>query len=181
MTWTAHHHREDVLRAVIDEANRRRDGQLPMELPGVADTFDDDLALVAALQMRWHTRLSGGIERALTEQPADLESAVLTAWREAADDLAGVRSILDAVSEAPTSDDMHRALTVARRKEWALLAAMAGRASAQDASALRVGAALEQKAREAYDPLAAAPVLEVVQQHRREPALLGWIKAHLAA
>lgn len=180
MTWTAHHHRGDVLRAVIDEANRRRDGQLPMELPGVADTFEDDLALVAALQMRWHTRLAGTIERALGEQPADLESAVLTAWRETADELAGVRSILDAYVEAPTSDDMRRALSLARRKEWALLAAMAGRASAQDSAALKVGAALERKAREAYAPAAGPPQLEVAG-HRREPSLLGWIKSHLAA
>ncbi len=183
MTWTAHHHREDVLRAVIDEANRRRDGQLPTELPGVTDTFAEDLTLVAALQMRWHTRLSGSIERMLLEQPSDLETSVLTAWRETADELPGVRLVLDQFTAHPTSPEMEHALDIAHRKEWALLAAMAGLASAQDAAAARVGARLEKKAREAYDPRSAAPQLELVDEpgHKRHVSLLDRIKSHLAA
>ena len=67
MTWDAFHHRGDVLRSVVEEANARRDGVLPMDLPGVAETFGDETALVAALQLRWHTRLAGRIERSLMD------------------------------------------------------------------------------------------------------------------
>ena len=84
MTWDAFHHRGEVLRSVVDEANARRDGVLPMDLPGVAETFGDETALVAALQLRWHTRLAGRIERTLMDRPDDLETAVVTAWRGAA-------------------------------------------------------------------------------------------------
>jgi hypothetical protein len=163
---------------VIEAANSRRDGRLPMELPGVTETFADELALVGALQLRWHTRLAGRIERTLAEQPADLEAAVLTAWRGTARELVGVRKILDAYTERPSSGEIGRALSVAQRKDWALLAAMAGRASKQDASAHRVGAALEQEARAAYDPT----VLPGAHKGPARPeSLLDRLKAALAA
>ena len=38
-TWDSFHRRGEVLRAVVEEANVRRDGVIPMELPGVAETF----------------------------------------------------------------------------------------------------------------------------------------------
>ncbi len=167
---------------MIDEANARRDGVLPMELPGVAETFPDDLALVGALQLRWHTRLAGMIERELMEQPMELESAVMSAWRRTATELAGVRAILDAYTEAPTSEAMDRALSTAHRKDWALMAAMAGKASAQDAGAAIVGRRIEENARAAYRPTLAGrhrggePVRE-----RRHETLLDRIKAHLVA
>src|SRR6476619_3433591 len=109
MTWDAVHRRGEVLRDVVDEADRRRDGALPADLPGVAETFADDLALIAALQLRWHTRLAGRIEGALVDEPADLESAVLTAWRRTAADLPGVRMVLDAYADEPTSSAMREA------------------------------------------------------------------------
>ena len=151
MTWDAFHHRGDVLRQVVDEANARRDGTLPMELPGVTETFGDEFHLVAALQLRWHTRLAGRIERALMEQPTDLESAVLSAWRGTASELAGVRQILDAYTAHPTSQEMAEALRTSHRKDWTLLAAMAGRASINDQRAERVGRQLEEQARAAYN------------------------------
>jgi hypothetical protein len=154
MTWDAFHHRGDVLRSVVDEANARRDGVLPMDLPGVAETFGDETALVAALQLRWHTRLAGRIERSLMDRPDDLESAVVSAWRGAATELVGVREILDAHRAAPATPEMGAALEKAHAKEAVLLAAMAGRASASDAAAVRLGERIEQKARAAYDPTA---------------------------
>ncbi len=154
MTWDAFHRRGEVLRAVVDEANARRDGILPMGLPGVAETFGDELALVGALQLRWHTRLAGWIERELMDQPMDLETAVLSAWRRTATELAGVRAILDASTEAPTSQAMTDALRTATRKDWALMAAMAGKAGAQDSRAVAVGRDIEQRARAAYRPTA---------------------------
>ena len=179
MTWDAHHRRGEVLRAVVDEANSRRDGALPMELPGVAETFGDEFALIAALQLRWHTLLAGRVERALMDAPADLESAVLSAWRGTATELGGVRMILDAYAEHPSSEEMRVALDRARRKDWMLLAAMAGRAGAQDVRAVGVGRALEEKARAAYNP--AIPVGRHRAEDARRASLLGRIKAHLAA
>ena len=185
MTWDAFHTRGEVLRSVVDTANSRRDGTLPMELPGVTEAFGDESELVAALQLRWHTRLNGRIERALCEEPMDLESAVLTAWRRTACELAGVRAILDAFSEEPTSSEMGEALTRANHKDWILLAAMAGQASAADAGAARVGRRLEQKARVAYDPTAAGPGRSTSATGGPAPSrhgsLLERVMAHLVA
>jgi hypothetical protein len=109
--------------------------------------FTDELGLVGALQLRWHTRLAGEIERALDDRPDDLEAAVLTGWRRAATALPGVRTVLDAYGEHPSDERMARALTTARRKDRVLMAAMAGRASAADAGAVRMGRRLEEAAR----------------------------------
>lgn len=182
-TWDAFHRRGEVLRAVVEEADARRDGVLPMELPGVAETFGDELNLIAALQLRWHTRLAGRIERALMEQPVDLESAVLTAWRGTATELAGVRRIIDAYTSHPTSEEMAKALRVAHGKDWALMAAMAGRASVNDERAEHVGRLLEEQARAAYDPAAAStsPRHRADEVRARDASILGRLKAHLAA
>lgn len=187
-TWDSIHRRGEVLRAVADEANERRDGVLPMELPGVAETFGDEFSLVAALQLRWHTRLAGRIERALMEQPMELETAVVSAWRATAEELAGVRMILDASTAHPVSEEMAAALETAHRKDWTMMAAMAGKAAPGDAGAARVGRALEEQARVLYRPTLTAP------RHRAEPVpsrgdvlkdqlrgRLTKIKAHLAA
>lgn len=187
-TWDSFHRRGEVLRAVVDEANQRRDGILPTELPGVAETFGDDFSLVAALQLRWHTRLAGRIERALMEQPMDLEAAVVTAWRRTADELGGVRMVLDSAAAHPSSEEMAEALETAQRKDWTLMAAMAGKAGPGDAGAASVGRAIEQQARALYRPTRTAP------SHRAEPGpsrgdvlkdqlrgRLTKLKAHLAA
>ena len=146
MTWNAVHTRADVLRSVVDEANRRRDGALPLDLPGVADTFDDAFALVTALQMRWHTRLAGLVEASLDADPTEAEDAV-AAWRRAATDLAGVRAILDAQLADPATPELGTALRIAERKDLVLMAAMAGRPTPSTAAAVRVGRQLEDAAR----------------------------------
>jgi hypothetical protein len=179
MTWDAFHRRGEVLRTVVEVANRRRDGVLLMELPGVIETFGDETALVAALQLRWHTRLAGRIERSLCEEPAQLEAAVLTAWRRTASELPGVRAILDTCTEQPTDSRMDQALTRANQKDWILMAAMAGQAGAADTAAVRVGRRLEEKARAAYDPTAAHPTA-AGPRHERS-TLLERVLAHLAA
>ena len=79
MTWKSFHNRGEILRSVIATAGVRRDGILPMDVSGVAETFGDELTLLAALQLKWHTRLSGHIERELVTQPMDLEGAVVAA------------------------------------------------------------------------------------------------------
>ena len=61
MTWKSHHRRGDVLREVIRTADERLDGRLPLDVDGVADTFGDELTLLGALQLRWHTLLAGHV------------------------------------------------------------------------------------------------------------------------
>ena len=176
------HHREDVLRAVVDLADQRRDAVLPTDVPGVRDTFPDEAALVAALQLRWHTRLSGCIERALLDTPDDLETAVVSGWRAAAAELAGVRMVLDAQRAVPATPEVGTALRKAHAKEAVLLAAMAGRASASDPAAVRVGERIEQRARATYEPTEpTASRRHLPTQHRGPSGLIGRIKAHVAA
>ena len=181
MTWDAFHHRGDVLRNVVDEANRRRDGVLPTELPGITETFGDELALVTALQLRWSTRLAGHVELALSELPDDLETAVVTAWRATAGELAGVRQVLDAQRET-AGPELADALEKARRKDAVLMAAMAGLASPSDPSAVTIGKRLEQDARAGYRPHTAPKHLADDPAGRTgRPTLVERIKSHLPA
>ncbi len=180
-SWNTVHRRGDVLRAVVEEANIRLDGALPLELAGVAETFGDELDLIAALQLRWHTRLAGSIERALMDQPMELEAAVIEAWRTTAQELAGVRMILDAYAAHPTSAEMEKALATAGRKDWVLLAAMAGRVSASDERAVRIGHQIEQRARAAYNPMASSRPRHRADRSAKPAALLSRLRARLAA
>jgi hypothetical protein len=147
MTWKSFHRRGEVLRTVIATADARRDGLLPMDVEGVGETFGDELTLVGALSLRWHTRLAGRIERELMTQPLDLEGAVVTAWRRTAAELPGVRAVLDHYRELPSDPAMADALARATAKEHVLLAVMAGRSSSADRSAARVGERIEHRAR----------------------------------
>jgi hypothetical protein len=149
MTWTHHHKRGEVLRAVLAVADQRRDGLLPTDVDGVAQTFADELDLLGALQLRWHTRLSGHIDRALMEQPMDLEGVVVAAWRRTAREMPGVRAILDHYRTRPTDDRMAATMAKALGKEHLMMAVMAGRGGYADEQAIPIGAALEDRARRA--------------------------------
>lgn len=152
MTWNSHHKRGEILRTVIAVADERRDGILPMNVDGVTQTFDGELDLLAALQLKWHTCLSGRIEQELNNQPLDLEAAVIRAWHHTADALPGVRLILDRYREQPLDATMATVMAKATRKEHILLAVMAGR-SGYDELAVPVGARIEERARATYRPL----------------------------
>lgn len=152
MTWTSHHRRADVLRDVIRTVDERLDGKLPLETPGVSETFGDELSLLGALQLRWHTRLAGHVERRLSDQPLDLEGAVTLAWLSAAEDMPGIRAVLDHYAAHPTDPEMARVMEVATGKEHEMLALMAGRASAPGPASQRVGRAIELGARTSYVP-----------------------------
>lgn len=183
MTWDAFHRRGEVLRDVLAHAEAHCDGRLPMELAGVAETFGDELTVLGALQLRWHTLLAGSIERELTSNPTELETAVTDAWVRTAHEMPGLRAILDACAEQPSSPEMTRALDTARRKDWTLMAAMAGKASPADERAVRVGRAIEQRARVVYHPL---PPSGTDQPGRHaaassRPSLMSRVKARLAA
>ena len=172
MTWTTFHSRAEVLRNVIDAADARRDGLLPMDLPGVPETFGDELTLLGALQLRWHTRLSGHLERAMLDHPTDLEQAAIDAWHATADDLPGTRSVLDHHRAGPLDEEMASALAVSAAKERILIAAMAGRAGARIEDTLAAGLELEERARRTHRPAPTPP---------GPRGLLGRIKAHVAA
>jgi hypothetical protein len=151
MTWKSFPDRGEILRAVIGTADARRDGILPMDVDGVADTFGDELTLLGALQLRWHTRLAGRIERELMHQPMDLEHAVITAWRATAEELPGIRAIVDHYRAEPQDAVMALALAKASGKEHLLLSIMAGQANVHDIpgadAARRAGARIEDLAR----------------------------------
>ena len=176
MTWKSFHRRGEILRTVVSTADVRRDGVLPMDVEGVAETFGDELSLLGALQLRWHTRLAGRIERELTEHPLDLEEAVVTAWRATAEELPGVRSIVDHYRAEPIDAAMADAMARATAKEHVMLAVMAGQVSAQDQAAARVGAMLESKARARFRPFR-----QFAEAPRATPGLLSRLKAALAA
>ena len=188
MSWTSFHRRADVLRAVLAAADARRDGVLPMDVAGVPETFGDELALLGALSLRWHTRLAGHIERELMARPADAEAAVLDAWRASAAELPGVRAILDhhqaALSAGALDEHVAAAVAAATRKEHVLLAVMAGRTGTQDPAAPRTGELLERRARMGLRPAGAERAARPPASHRppsSAPSLLARLKAALAA
>jgi hypothetical protein len=156
MTWNSFHRRGEILRTVTEVADARRDGVLPMDVPGVAETFGDELTLLGALQLRWHTRLAGRIERELMNQPLDLEGAVVTAWQATAAELPGILAVVDRHRAAPLDDAMADAMTKSAAKERTMLAVMAGLSSGQDSAAIRVGARIEERARATHRPTSAS-------------------------
>lgn len=151
MNWEAFHRRGDVLQAVIKEADARRDGILPMYVTGVEQTFSDELDLLGALSLKWHTRLAGHIERAAKDQPLDLEAATIEAWRAAADETPGIRLVLDKAL-ADADEETVTLLERSQQKELELLALNSGKISTYqlEEHGARVGAAVEAKAREGF-------------------------------
>lgn len=180
MTWNAFHHRGEILRTVVEIADNRRDGMLPMHLPGVSETFRDELDLLAALHLKWHARLSGNIERQLMAQPLDLEDAVAHAWSRTCQDLPGIRLILDRYSEFPSGPEMAAALTKANEKEWVGLAAAAGLANDAGSRAARAGQRVALKGRAVADG-SATEVPTTSSDEAATPSLVERIKAVLAA
>lgn len=176
MTWHHYRNRGEILRDVAAYADRRRDGRLPMHLAGVRENFDDEQELLGALQLRWHTRLSGRFDRELAGQPLDLEEAAVRAWRATATELPGIRAIIDHHREHPLTDEMARTLRVAAAKERIMLAVMAGKAGIHDPEADRIGARVEERARAGYQP----PAPSRPGAHAG-PGLLDRLRAVLAA
>lgn len=174
MTWTAFHRRGEVLRHVVETADQRVDGELPLYVPGVAETFADPHDLLGALQLRWHTRLAGLIERELMSQPMDLERAVVTAWHRTVDEMPGVRAVLDEHLARPLDERMAAQTATAAGKEHVLLAVMAGQGGPSDPESVAVGARIEEKARLAYEPAERTP-------ERADHPIIHWIKSALAA
>lgn len=163
MDWNSYHNRAAVLRDLVTQVEARGGAFPLMDAPGVRACFRDELDVVGALQLRWHSRLVAQIEAELHGEPRSLESAVVTAWRTVAQELPGVRAVIDRYVAEPVDATMAKALATARSKEHALLALMSGLASDEgiDAASQAAGAALERKARATLDarplPVASAP------------------------
>src|SRR3546814_19416276 len=67
------------------------------------------------------------------EQPLDLGTAAISAWRAAADEIPGVREVLDHYAAHPVDDEMAHAMRTAVAKQRQTLAVVAGRVSSMDA------------------------------------------------
>lgn len=141
------HRRAQVLRAALAAVEERRDTRVPTDLPGVAATVGDELALLGALTLRWHTRLAGLVEREQQRTPRDPVGATERAWARAADEMPGLRALLDHHRAHPRDDRTAEATVRATATEHALLAVAAGRAEVGDPRAAGAGAAVEQAAR----------------------------------
>lgn len=174
MTWTAFHRRGEVLRRVIETADQRVDGELPLYVDGVRETFRDAHDLLGALQLRWHTRLAGRIERELVSQPMNLEQAVVTAWHRTVDEMPGVRAVLDEHVARPLDDVMAAQTATAAAKEHVLLAVMSGLGGPDDPESVGVGERIAERARLSYEPV-------VVAEVRDDHPILHWLKTALAA
>jgi hypothetical protein len=172
MSWNDFHHREEILRVVVDTADEKRDGVLPMHVAGVTENFTDELDLVGALLLKWNARLMGNIERALMREPMDLERAVAEAWRTTAEQLPGVRMIIDRCTDAPAGPEMERAMNRAHDREMAYLATVAGLSSVRAAGSIEAGRRVEQLARtglavpEAQEPGHDAPTESLADRIR---------------
>ena len=177
MTWNAFHHRGEILQTVIEAADARLDGELPLDLPGVSETFQDELDLIGALAIKWHARLSGNIERELMSQPLDLEAAVTNAWRRTSAEAPGIRKIIDRYTESPSDPEMAAALTRAQEKEWIRLASAAGLSSDESAAAARAGQRVADLARSAASVPSTTQTVDIVGP----PSLVDRIRAVLAA
>jgi hypothetical protein len=156
MTWTTFHRRGEVLRRAIEALDARRDGVLPMDLSGVTETFGSEHDLLAALLLRWHTRLSGRLERALMIHPTDTDGTVIAAWHATADELPGIRAALDHYGDEPVDEQMASILATSAAKEHLLLGAMAGRHGATPGDTAAAGRLLAARARSTYTPRAVA-------------------------
>lgn len=122
MTWDAYNRRKNVLRELLAIADRRRDLTLTDLLDtveGAHEAFPTPTDLLFELQMTWFQRLSGQMDRLLSDDASSPELVPVTAWVNAAADLPGARALLDAHRDEP-------ALSKAFTKELAFLAMSAG-------------------------------------------------------
>jgi len=120
-------------------------------------------------------------------EPLDLETAVATAWRTTAEQMPGVRLVIDRCLERPESPAMEEAMDRAREQEWVRLATIAGPANSQDPVAVAAGRRVEERAREGLATSAVEtvstpqPVTGPVTGPVTETSFVDRIKAVIAA
>ena len=180
MTWTSFHRRGDVLRDVIAAADQRRDGVLPRDVDGVSATFADDLDLLAALQLKWHTRLAGRIEREQMTQPMDLRASVVRAWHRTADELPGIRAVLDEHA-APAGRRGDRRDHAQVGRQGARAPGRHGRRGQRSRRRARPPSAPASRPRRWPPGRRTTCSTGSIDDHSERPTLLGRLKAALAA
>ena len=122
MTWDAYNRRKETLREMLAIADQRRDVTLTELLDtvdGGREAFANETELLFDLQMAWFQRLSGQMDRLVTEGLETPELMAVTAWVNAAAQMPGARTLLDGQSDNPV-------LAKAFAKEQTFLAASAG-------------------------------------------------------
>jgi hypothetical protein len=124
IAWDTYHRRATALRRVIADLDRSGSSTLQWN-DELAVVFDDPDDLLVALHDVWTRRLAGRVDLALEIDEHESPESVALAWREVADELAGVRRVLDRQAD-------HPALRHSRRQEHRMLAVSAGVATIGD-------------------------------------------------
>lgn len=122
MTWNAYNRRKEVLREILAIADQQRElsiTDLLDTVDGGREAYANETELLFDIQMNWFQRLSGQLDRQLIEGVDTPEIMAVTAWVNAASEMPGARTLLDAEINNP-------ALGKAFAKEHTLLAASAG-------------------------------------------------------
>ena len=122
MTWNAYNRRKEVLREILAIADKRRElsiTDLLDTVDGAREAYPTETELLFDVQMSWFQRLSGQLDRQLSEGVDTPEIMAVSAWVNAASEMPGARTLLDAEIDNP-------ALGKAFAKELTLLAASAG-------------------------------------------------------
>ena len=122
MTWNAYNRRKEVLREILAIADQRRDVSITDLLDtvdGGREAYANETELLFDIQMTWFQRLSGQLDRQLIDGVDTPEIMAISAWVNAASEMPGARTLLDAEVNNP-------ALGKAFAKELTLLAASAG-------------------------------------------------------
>jgi len=122
MTWDAYNRRKHILREMLTIADRQRDitlDDLLSTVEGAHEAFPTQTDLLFELQMTWFQRLSGQMDRLLSDGTESPELVPVTAWVNTAAELPGARALLDAHRDEP-------ALSKAFAKELSYLAMTAG-------------------------------------------------------
>jgi hypothetical protein len=143
IAWDTYHRRATALRGVVADLDRSGSSTLPWN-DELAAVFEDPDDLLLASHDVWTRRLAGRVDLALEIDDHDSGESVALAWLEVADELSGVRRVLDRQADNPV-------LRHSWRQEHRLLAVAAGFATIGDplARSATAGERLVERIRDA--------------------------------
>lgn len=121
--WQTYHQKAATVRDLLARLDAS-DGELPWDT-ATAEVFADQSDLLRELHQVWTRRLSARVDQALETGHGGPVDSVTAAWRELADEMPGLRRVLD-------SHEGHPALQHSVRTERRLLAVAAGLATLDD-------------------------------------------------
>jgi hypothetical protein len=137
--WDTYHRRATALRQVVTDLDRSG-SSTPHWDDELAAVFADRDDLLVALHDLWTRRLAARVDLAMEIDEHGPQESVALAWREVADELPGVRRVLDAQADNP-------ALRRSDRAEHRMLAISAGLATMGDPSSRSAAAGARLVAR----------------------------------